>query len=123
MQTTFKQRCIVSSRDALLRRSAEIKHYVAQICSKEHVYLPLSLYFSVVCNVKGCYIGKVIMDVHVGQLLLQYRSTDIIASRKDALLRRSVEIKHSVIKNLFERTTSLSYFLSLSSALLRGGKV
>jgi hypothetical protein len=39
-QTTFKQRCIVSSRDALLRRSVEIKHHVAKICSKERHLLP-----------------------------------------------------------------------------------
>ena len=35
LQTTFKQRGIVSSRDALLRRSAEIEPLVVKICSKE----------------------------------------------------------------------------------------
>jgi len=46
LQTTFIERGIVSSRVALLLRSAEIKPIVRQICSKEQHLLPPILHSS-----------------------------------------------------------------------------
>ena len=61
LQTTFKQRCIVSSRDALLRRSAEIKHFVVQICSKEHLFL--SFIPTMLLELRGKYFVQLDLDV------------------------------------------------------------